>query len=147
MPSLNHIKYIPDTDVSYFVLFNTVDDVDTATVVPTHPGINMAANVVSGIDGPWYYINNENIMTNGYIYTRTPYCIDSSKVYGYDDNTNTWSLFMSLSDCLQPDGNALSQESVSYFKYRYGYHDNEMDTWENTQRKICFPLAETANSL
>lgn len=135
MPAININIYLPEL---HTVLFNTVNDVNTATPVPQVPGTGKPVNI--NLSDNVYYLNNDNTNINGWLYIMQPDDIDRTQMWIHDDNSNTWRQFMAYSDCIESVGTVTDNNSSVYNAYRYGYYDEDLEQWINTSRNLSFNL-------
>lgn len=130
--------YVPPRPHSRSVLFNTVDNVNTAAPVPQTPGGSKAANAY--LQNEVYYLNSNSDNINGWLYIGQPYNIDVTAMYIYDDSSRTWRSFTGYADCIEYVSTVTDSNQQVYYKYRYGYFDDDVQQWLDTARNLSFNL-------
>ena len=138
MPTINTNMYVPPRPHSRSVLFNTVDNVNTAAPVPQTPGGSKAANTY--LRDEVYYLNSNEDDMNGYLYIGQPYNIDRTAMYIYDDFSTSWQPFVAYTDCIEYISTITDSNQQVYYKYRYGLYDDDVHDWINTSRNLSFNL-------
>lgn len=143
MPAINRISYVVTAiqpELPIIVYFNTAKilDHESAVQVPTQPHADKSIN--DNLQGTTYYLNNDNVDTNGYVFVPRPYTIDITHSYIYDDNSSSWRPFLAYSDCFETLNETATLDGQTYNIYRYGYYDEDYEAWRNTARNINFKL-------